>query len=65
MQKEVMMIKRIIILVMVLLLSMLLTTAWAGEAKVTSIHQAATKGKDAFPVLKGPYLGQWKISNPG
>jgi CubicO group peptidase (beta-lactamase class C family) len=39
-----MMIKRIIFLVLVLLLSMLLTTAWAGEAKVTSIHKAAAKG---------------------
>lgn len=38
------MIKRMIFLVLVLLLSMLLTTAWAGEAKVTSIHKAAAKG---------------------
>lgn len=38
------MIKRMIFLVLVLLLSLLLTTAWAGEAKVTSIHKAAAKG---------------------
>ena len=38
------MIKRMIFLVLVLLLSILLTTAWAGETKVTGVHKAAFKG---------------------
>jgi ankyrin repeat protein/L-ascorbate metabolism protein UlaG (beta-lactamase superfamily) len=38
------MIKRMIFLVLVLLLSMLLTTAWAGETKVTGVHKAVFTG---------------------